>query len=375
MRSLPQGLGAALLLVFLPGALPAQTRLEIAFAAGAASHGPPALAWLCGTLLPDRPEWPADLDHGASFVVRLDGDGLAIAPNAVRLPAGAVAVGAIDLGAAQRVLTCCGRDGTEDWFVPAATPLPPRDREILHELRCDQLGRCHTIDCAATIGHRLGASADEPEIDSLQLAAALCGEVTWRVWSTPAQLRVRGRSDGGLLLPALLLALADRRGNGTTDALPLCAYVARDGERGEAVRQLARAEVTDRPALHSMLHGGDELRLCAIDSLVRLGASEELPRIVAAASTDMPLASLAAADAIAALWPSSTATTRQRTRVALAASPIAQLRRLSLAHGDGAAPAAAAGQQQPGLLLLLLVTAIGLGGFWLRARREMRQSG
>ena len=45
--------------------------------------------------------------------------------------------------------------------------------------------------------------------------------------------------------------------------MPLRAFSRRDGEREEAVRQMARSELGDREALRSMLFGADELRLTA----------------------------------------------------------------------------------------------------------------
>ena len=72
------GLVAAMLATRAPAQGP---RVELAFGAGAAASSLPAIAWLCGTVLPLRSEWPDSLPPETSFVVSIDDDGISIAAN------------------------------------------------------------------------------------------------------------------------------------------------------------------------------------------------------------------------------------------------------------------------------------------------------
>ncbi|MCA8949039.1 MAG: hypothetical protein KDE27_06020, partial [Planctomycetes bacterium] len=347
------------------------TKVEVAFAADAALSGLPAIQWLCGTLLPMRDEWPSGLRNDQSFVVTLAAGGLAIAPNSVPLPDGALYAGSIEYAPGKRVLCTCAPDGTEDWFVPKDVR-PPRSwlalLQLLRALECD---RFRTVDLGVAVGHLLGGTAvGDAGRDSIQIGASLCADVTWKAWWNSEYLRVRGRSDGGLLLPATLLVLARERGNGAPTPLPMRAFIARDGDREEAVRQMARGERSDdRVALLAMLHGNDELRLTAIDSLVRLGAAADLPRIVAAASPELPLTTVAAADAVEALWPRASEATRSKTRSALAASSTAALRNLDPNRIREPLRGPIPGITEHWRILVgLFLLATCLFGLWLRER-------
>lgn len=353
---------------------PAQgPRVELAFGAGAAASSLPAIAWLCGTVLPLRSEWPDSLPPETSFVVSIDDDGISIAANEVALPGDALIAGSVTFGNGLRALCACTADGAEDWYVARKAPFRAQYRRLLHALHALDLDRAHSIDLSVAVGHKLGATASgDLDRETIQLGAALCGVVTWQAWHDEEYLRVRGRSDGGLLLPAVMLLLADKLGNGTTDSLPLRAFVTRDGDREEAVRQMSRfGDRADRQALVAMLHGADELRLTAIDSLVRIGATDELPRIVGAASPTLPLATTAAVDAVATLWRDASEATRQQTRAALAASSAPELRALDLTTFT---PPPAAETDTPlawKLLMWLLVMGAGLFTFWLRERSRL----
>ena len=169
-------------------------RVDVAFAPWAATSDLPALSWLCHTVLPQRPEWPDDLPPSSSFVVHLDGDGLTLAPNEVSLPEGSLAAGSFDLGDGVHVLCVCMMDGTEDWYVPLDAGVPLRFARALHALRATDVDRAHTIDLAVAVGHFLGATATGDTLrETIQLGAALCGEVTWQAWRNDQYVRVRGQ--------------------------------------------------------------------------------------------------------------------------------------------------------------------------------------
>ncbi len=368
--------GVACALSLAAIALPAQAppRLSVAFAATAATSGPPALAWLCGTWLPQRREWPPGLPPGAAIVLTLTGDTLQIEASDVPVPAGAIAAGTLELGTGLHGSVACAADGTEDWYLTKTAAVPTAWLDLLRRLEADVVDRPRTIDAAVLTGHLAGAAVEgDPRAELLQLGAALCGQVTWLAWRTDTHLRVRGRSDGGLLLPALLALYAGEHSR-TRPSLPLRAFCARDGDRAEAARRLVRTDAAAAaPTLRALLHGDDELRLSAIDTLVRLGACDELPNIVAAASPAMPWATVAAVDAVHALWADADATSRQRTRAALLRSSSPALRRIDtrLLSPDPPGPRADDGSVRARLLLAMLMSGLLAYGFWLRERTRL----
>lgn len=367
---------AALLATFAAtgGPAPAQVpTLQVLFRASAATARPTAIAWLRGHWLPGRPEWPRDLGRDAAVVVTWDAAGLRIAGTAAAPPDGALAIASLRFDGGPAALGTLAPDGREDWFVPVTTPIPPAWLELLRALGADSADGPRTLDAAVLAGHFAGAIADGDPRGELVRFGALCGEVTFASWRTETHLRVRGRSDGGLLLPAaLLVALADGP-RPRAEPLALRAFAARDGDRAEAARQLLLAGGPRRThTLRALLHADDELRLVAIDALVRGNAAEQLPDIVAAAAPGLPLATAAATDALLALWPGASPAVRQRTRGAIARSTNSELRRLDpgqeLAAGAAPPPGAATDSGNARLLLVLLVSGLALYGFWLRER-------
>ena len=369
---------AAAMLVAGHGFAQTPLRICVAFHGTIASSGPPALAWLCSTWLPAQSEWPADLKPGSAFVLTIDNGVVRIAGSDVSLPSNTIAVATVELPAGGELVGSCAADGSEDWFVPAAAALPPPWLELLSRLEADVLDRPRTIDAAVLIGHLLGALPEgDPKGDLMQLGASLCGPVTWLAWRGETHLRVRGRSDGGLLLPALLAVSAAAKRPLDLGPLPLRAFVARDGDRAEAARRLVRSDGdATTTTLRALLHGDDELRVAAIDTLVRLRAARELPRIVAAAGPSMPWTTLAAACAVHDLWPDADAAVQQRTRAALARSASPALRRIDPQKLSRMSPTAAA-DLDSGLaalsrsLLALMLSGIAIYGFWLRERLRL----
>jgi hypothetical protein len=349
--------------------------VHVAFRAGAADTGPLAFQRLRAAWLPSQPAWPAELQPGAAFSLTLVDGALRIAPSTSELPEAVVAMASLQFDDGPAAVGSCTADGTEDWFVPDGFTLPTPWQRRLRELQADLLDQPRCVDAAVLAGHLAGPLVDGAPRAQLAHLAALCGEVTFVAWRADGRLRVRGRSDGGLLLPALIVAALDRDGTAT---LPLRAFAARDGDRAEAARQLLRLDGDQATrALRGLLHADDELRLAAIDAMVRRGATDELPRIVAAAAPGLPLATTAATDALRALWLDAPPDVRQRTRAALARSDNPDLRRIDLErlpHRVADTPAAPAADPGPRLrtLVLLLLSGACLYGIWLRQRAHQR---
>lgn len=351
--------------------------VHAAFGPAAVRGALPALVWLTEELLPSREEWPSSLEPQHAYALAWDEQGLRVRRTAIRLGSDVTAAGACQFGDGPSLRFQCRSDGTEDWLVPADFVLPTSVRERLRALDADELDQPRTLALSVLAGHLAGGLAEgDPRAEIVRLGSSLCGDVTWRAMRTSdGGLHVRGRSDGGLLLPALLLLLADD-GHHQDEPLALRAFVARDHERTEATRQLGVTDGDDATALRALLHADDATRLAAIDALVRRGAAEELPNVVAAADEDMPMASLAAADAVRALWLHASPGTRQRTRQALRQCAVLPLRALDLdalprdVPPPPPAPVDATADRRIAVLVWLALFAVGLLIAWLRERHR-----
>lgn len=371
----------------LAGAAAAQERplVHAAFAGAAERASLPGLVWLCETWLPAQPQWPTDLAPREPLVVEWSTTGLSIQRSKLDLPAGVAAAGTVTFSAGQSVLWRCDRDGLEDWFAPRTLLAPPSWRGQLAALAANVVGSPRTLDLPVLFGHLAGAFCEGDPRRELQIGATACGEATWIAWTTPSHLRVRGRSGGGLALPAALLAAASE-GTPTATSHALRAFAARDGDSSEATRQLLRDDRSGEP-LRALLHGDDAVRLSAIDALVRLGASDALPEIVAAAKPDLPWAQLAASDAVRILWPFAAPAVRLATRAAIAASSSTLLRSLDLPEptAERTPPAAVAPprfrwpeltlEARSRLLAAIGILALCIYGCWLRERELLRAFG
>ena len=361
-------------------------RLHVTFGDRSSRLLVPAVEWLCSTALPQRPEWPQRVDRNEPFAIVLSQQRLEVLDTRVDLPAGVVLAGSCSIGDAPPMVFSCSTDGTEDWFVPSGFGVPAAWRSLLHTLHADALDEPRSLDAAVVIGHVAGACVDgDPRAELLRLGASICGRVAWTTWSTPTHVRVRGRSDGGLVLPATLMLLAAGTDAAAANGLALRAYGGLDGDRAEAARQFVRtADEQAVATLRALLFADDTVALAAIDALVRLRRADQLPAIVEAAKPDAPWASLAAADAVRELWADAGPTVRTKTRQAIAKCASLDVRGIDLdrlpkrVRDDGAEtanePLPRGAEERVRALVVLGLFAVGLWGLWSRERAHLRSA-
>lgn len=373
-------LAATALVAAAPAQSPPSFTFEVAIAPAAQRTATPAVAWLCETWLPRQAFWPAGRDAREGVRLAVTDEGVAVRPLGSALDARTLALGACTAGGST-ALFALGVDGAEDWYLPAGFAPPPAWRDLLAKLEGLALDQPRTLDAVVVVGHLAGGLVDaDPRGELLQLGGSLCGEVTWLAWRTPEWLRVRGRSGGGLAMPAALMLLAAASGR-PADGLALRAFASRDADRAEAARQMLRRDDDSvRAPLRAALHADDTTRLAAIDTLVRRRSTADLAAIVAAAEAEAPWATIAAVDAVRTLWPFATPAERERARAALARSGSPLLRGLDPdaagRGGRGAAEGAANGaaptaSPQARALLWLALCAILVTGLWARERAHL----
>lgn len=370
----------ALAIAFAPLFAQDEPRLHVTFGDRGSRLLVPAIEWLCGSALPARTEWPRDLDPNEPFAIVLSTRGLEVMPTRVALPPGVVAAGSCSIGDAAPMVFSCTTDGSEDWYVPRDFVVPGEWRTLLTTLHADALDEPRSLDAAVVIGHVAGAFVDgDPRGELSRLGGSACGVVAWTAWATPSHLRVRGKSDGGLVLPAALLLLASSADAVKANGLALRAFAARDGDRAEAARQFVRTpDERSLAALRALLLADDTVALAAIDTLVRLRRADELPAIVAAARPEAPWAQLAAADALRELWMDASPTVRNKTRRAIESSASITVRSIDLDRlptrtastpRDEAPPPA--DEERVRALVVLALFGIGLWGLLARERRRL----
>ncbi len=348
----------------------------------------PALVWLCEDYLPTLPQWPDGLDPKSSFSLSLSVAGLQIRSTNVPVPKGAVAIGTCSFANEQpEMVWRCDANGRERWFVPKDFEVPERWLHLLRAIEGDLIGTPRTLAVPVIAGHLAGGLMDgDPSAALLRIGPTLCGDATWMAFRRGEQLEVCGRSDGGLMLPMTLLAIAIADGHGELSALSLRAFAARDADQAEAARQLGRSDRdVDVATLRSLLRADDPVRLTAIESLVRHRQTAELANIIASADNDNPWATIAARDAVLRLWSIASPHDRQAARAALAQSDSPVLRDLAVSGlprevylarrtptvaNPSALIDAISGRAR--LLILLFLLSIGLLGLWLRERVALR---
>lgn len=369
-----------MLVALATGQIAPTFELCVAVAAAPQRSNLPALVWLGEQWLPARPFWPRGMDPRAPFQLRWTNDGVVITRLQQELAPETAVTGSLTLGEAVPMVIHCASSGIEDWYVPRAIRWPSSWLQRLAELDALVLDVPRTLATAVVVAHVAGAMApDDPLTQLLGAAGAACDETTWIAWGERETIRIRGRSEGGLLLPAALLALATRNSPEMRGYL-VRAFGGRDGDRAEATRQLAHSDQPDATdTLRALLHADDRTRLVAIDTLVRREAAGELPAIVAAGTPQSPWATLAAREALERMWCLATPEIRQRTRAALAKSTSAELRGIDLerlATNAGArTPPVAVAPRPVRAMAWLGCCAIGLCIWLLRERARGRLLG
>ena len=350
----------------------------------------PAIQWLCQEFLPKQPQWPTGLKPSDAFSISLSATELKIRKTEIEIPSGSVAIGALSFSTnkdAPHIAFSCDQNGREKWIVPDAFELPKRWQNLLHRLHANDLDTPRTLSIPVVIGHLAGGILDDdPRAALLRLGPSLCGDATWLAWHSDSNTHVCGRSDGGLMLPLTFTWLAIADGIGQLSGLSLRAFAARDPDRAEAARQMGRGDREfDAKTLRALLHAEDQVRLPAIESLVRHGAADELPAIIYAAGKHNPLATIAARDAVFRLWPTATYSERSEARAALKHSDVGSLQELdfeTLARDQSQQLetlfAKKLGSTQwvvdvrKRTIMILISSALGLLGLWLRERAQPR---
>jgi hypothetical protein len=348
-------------------------RVQWHFAAGCAERGPAAVRTLLRELLPAEPGWPAALQPEQSLVVTWQDQRWHFAASNTAPPGAALfAVALWPTAGGPPAVGSCDTNGIEDWFVPTDWSSSAPESRWLAQFAPADGGGPRTYHVATLIAPQLEPSLDGSPTRKLLELAAECGELCVVAWQSNLGLRVRGRSEGGLSVPAFLLwRLGANPPDAATD-LRLHALAACDSERSAAARLGSRAASFGATLWQALLYADDATRLAAIDSLVRRGEAAALPAVVAAADPRLPLSLQATADAVRELW--STLPTRDQPGLlrALAQSAAPGLR--SLAVELAAAPGSRFARQgvDPGArarwLLALGCLAAGVYGLWLRER-------
>lgn len=343
------------------------TTWRAAFGPCSATSGAPAIEWMRHELLASSANWPKGLDPASPFCAWAEGATMRFG-DAVALPEGCLTAGEFVVDGCTIAFEC-RNDGSETWRL-GQSELPASLASLFAQMRIDVDGPPRTIDFASLAGNLAGVAVEEDaRARILHLAAMQCGEVTLAASLDDGRIVVTGRGAGGLVGPAWILSEILRRDAAQTMDDNVRAWAARafagaDGDRIEAARQLQRGGAAALPALRALLHGDEASRVCAIDGLVRLRAAAELPRIVAAADADMPLATAMAKTAIDELLPLADAATRERAREALT-------RNSALDAGLIASPARVTTQPRWRLLALSSLTLACLVGMWLRERARL----
>ena len=343
------------------------TAWRAAFGPSSSQGEAPAIDWIRRELLATSANWPKGREAGNAFSAWLEGGSMRFG-DALQLPEGCLVAGEFVVDGCTIAFECRS-DGSETWRIERAE-LPAPIASLFAQLRIDVDGTPRTIDFASLAGNLAGVSVEEDSrARLLHLAAMQCGEVTIAARSERGRIVVDGRGPGGLVGPAWILSEIRRRDaaqsmDESVRAWSARAFAGTDADRLEAARQLQRAGAAAIPALRALLHGDEASRLCAIDGLVRLRAVAELPRIVAAADADMPLATAMAKTAIDELLPLADVATRELARKALA-------RNSALDAGLIVSSAGATTAPRWRLVALSSLTLACLVGMWLRERARL----
>lgn len=364
-------LAAAFALACAPGARAQDATWRAAFGPSPSWNGALAIDWMRREILATNAQWPKGRDVSNAFSAWLDGGTIRFG-DAVQLPESCLVAGEFVVDGCTVAFECRG-DGSETWRV-GRPELPAPLASLFAQLRIDVDGAPRTLDFASLAGNLAGVAVEEDSRARLvHLAAMQCGEVTIAARRDKGAIVVDGRSAGGLVGPAWILSEIRRRDaaqaiDDSVRAWSARAFAGADADRIEAARQLQRAGAAAIPALRALLHGDEASRLCAIDGLVRLRAAGELPRIVAAADADMPLATAMAKTAIDELLPLADVTTRERAQKALARNSALDLGLIGPSSRSTA-------DQRWRLVAFSSLTLACFVGLWLRERARLAAAG
>ncbi len=302
-----------------------QPLLDISLAADPGKTGPSAWTWLRSECLTSLPEWPEEKDPLSSLRLRVyaanqcevidgtPGDGLYLRAEAHPSPACHIEI-------------TCKFSGVETWDLEGVPS--GRYAMLVNLLGLDRGRTPVTFDSLAVASTILGGTVDGDELGRLiNWGAEACGELDLHFWKTETGIRIRGASQGGMLLPAALTVLADWHAHPAEsllqagrkidrcDQVILLAAAARYDERSEAIRQLS---ILDDPrvipVLERLLREDDQTRVLTMESLVRAKVSKALPRLLAASSDSIDGSEAMARVALWTLWPSTSPSTRQQIR-------------------------------------------------------------
>jgi hypothetical protein len=288
MRATARRLALTLALA-APGA--GQPLVGVRLAADPAGIGPPALVWLRDHLRTEVPWPPGCAPRDAVCIDFAPGLRPAVRPAA---PSGDDdrAYATVEVRFSGHALVgSCDWTGLEvlrgPWSATAAEPLAG----LLSALHLAARVEPVSIDVSALVGNLAGAiDPTDPDGAWLPLAAAECGELVCRLQRAGGAFVVRGRSNGGLTLPAILVAAALRQAPppGEIERWVRLGFTTTDDHREEAALHLARFPgARSRDTLARLLEAGDHTRVRAMESIVRHGDPAGLAAIVQAADPDV----------------------------------------------------------------------------------------
>lgn len=315
LRTLRSAFAATALLAGLVPAQQAGLRVDALLAADAGRTGPAGWTFVREFLLPQLVDDPSGVPPiGDAVRIRLDDAGkLDVQPDVLGEELG-TAYARIRLFVAGEVCAegTCAFDGTERWELDAPIePMPPLLGRLAALVGPSVRNGWLEVDVSTAVGNLMtAATAADALSEAMTLGAFECGMLG--LFSRPAsggRLRVVGKSDGGLTLPAVFAALAVHQGGpgpsgpGASDRDDLerwlvLAASAHAAERDEALRQLSRFD--DRQAREALTHNlldDGPARTIAVHGLAR--DRRALDPLLRAAEKGDPLA----ADVAAGLLP------------------------------------------------------------------------
>jgi hypothetical protein len=312
LRNLRSALAAAAMLAGLAPAQSAGLRVDALLAADAERNGPAGWTFVREYLLPQLVSDPSGVPPiGDALRVRVDDQGnLDVQPDVLGEDLGA-AYARIRLFVDGEVCAqgTCAFDGTERWELDAPIePMPPLLGRLIALVGPSARHGWLEVDVSTAVGNLMtAATAADALSEAMTLGAFECGMLgLFSRTTSGGRLRVVGKSDGGLTLPAVFAALAVHQGGpgpsgpGASERDDLerwlvLAASAHAAERDEALRQLSRFD--DRKAREALTHNlldDGPARTIAVHGLAR--DRHALDPLLRAAERGDPLAADVAKD-------------------------------------------------------------------------------